>query len=201
MQKFKALLDESFGSTDHHHQLILPKRSPLRKKPILTIIVRKETRVLLNLDDVIRLCNTIGFQVKIIIPAPEIPLTEIHHILSTSDVMVTVNGAAMTHFFFTRPGTVLIQIVPLGLNEAGDKFCGQPAKMFGLEYVEYRIIPKESSLSKEYGPNTAIISNPMKINRKGWQHTKKFYLGHQNITVDIKRFSNVVARVYETLIN
>ena len=71
-----------------------------------------------------------------------------HAALALANAMVAMHDAAVTHFFFMSPGLVLPQIVPVGLNWTTNAFYSKPAQQLGLEYLEYKVAPKESSLRR-----------------------------------------------------
>lgn len=123
-------------------------------------------------------------------------LADIYSLLNSADAMLGVHGAAMTHFLFMRPGSVFIQIVPLGLNWAAEEYYGEPAKKLGLKYMEYRISTEESSLSEEYDCDDPVLVDPGAVNKKGWSETKRIYLERQNVRVNIERFHRLLEKVY-----
>lgn len=45
-----------------------------------------------------------------------------------------------------RPGSVFIQIIPIGTAWAAEEYYGSPAKKLGLKYIGYEILTTESSL-------------------------------------------------------
>ncbi|KAK6149134.1 hypothetical protein DH2020_016659 [Rehmannia glutinosa] len=112
------------------------------------------------------------------------------------DVMIGVHGAAMTHFLFMNPGSVFIQVVPLGTDWAAETYYGEPAGKFGLRYIGYKILPKESSLYDDYNENDPILMDPSSVNRKGWEFTKKIYLDRQTVRLDLRRFQKRLLRAY-----
>jgi hypothetical protein len=91
-----------------------------------------------------------------------------------------------------RPGSVLLQIVPVGLDWAADAFYGKPAQQLGLGYLEYKVAPEESSLAAEYGVNSTVVRDPSVISSRGWWEMKKVYMDRQNVTVNIKRFGELL---------
>lgn len=208
IQDFQALLHQGLGDNQlkpqesHPPQAAPPPASGHSNshcgtsKPKITIIIRSKSRVLLNLDEIVKACEHIGFQVQVLKPKRGMPLTEIYDALDTADVMLAVHGAAMTHFLFMRPGSVLIQIVPLGLDWAAETYYGEPAKKLGLEYMAYRVAPRESSLSKEYHRRSPVLMDPSIITMQGWWETKRIYLDKQNVKVNIRRFSRVLAKAH-----
>ncbi|XP_026664020.2 beta-1,2-xylosyltransferase XYXT1-like [Phoenix dactylifera] len=209
IQDFRALLGQGLGDSQLKPQearppLVAPppasashsNRRCSTSKPKMTIIIRSKSRVLLNLDEIVKACEHIGFEVQVLKPKRGMPLTVIHDALDAADVMLAVHGAAMTHFLFMRPRSVLIQIVPLGLDWAAETYYGEPARKLGLEYMAYRVRPGESSLSKEYHRRSPVLMDPSIITRQGWWETKRIYLDRQNIKVNIGRFSRVLAKAH-----
>lgn len=161
-------------------------------KPKLVIFIRKQNRVLLNLPHIVTACRRAGFAPHVMNLRRQTPLPAIHAALSSADAMVAVHGAAVTHFLFMRPGSVLLQIVPVGLDWAADAFYGKPAQQLGLGYLEYKVAPEESSLAAEYGVNSTVVRDPSVISSRGWWEMKKVYMDRQNVTVNIKRFGELL---------
>ena len=111
--------------------------------------------------------------------------------------MVGVHGAAMTHLLFLRPGSILVQVIPLGTDWASETYYGEPAKKLGLKYIGYKINPMESSLYHKYEKDDPVLTDPESVNEKGWEFTKRIYLGDQNVTLDLKRFKRLLVQAYE----
>ncbi|KAM1175974.1 hypothetical protein EV1_028070 [Malus domestica] len=84
------------------------------KKPKLVIISRNGSRAITNENFLVRMVEQIGFEVNVLRPDRTTELAKIYRALNASDVMIGVHGAAMTHFMFMRPGSVFIQVIPLG---------------------------------------------------------------------------------------
>ncbi|KAH0854852.1 hypothetical protein HID58_037106 [Brassica napus] len=90
--------------------------------------VKNGSRVLLNENLLVKLAEEIGFFVEVLRPDKTTELAKIYRSLNSSDVMIGVHGAAMTHFFFLKPRTVFIQIIPLGTEWAAETYYGEPAR-------------------------------------------------------------------------
>ncbi|XP_042513909.1 xylan glycosyltransferase MUCI21-like [Macadamia integrifolia] len=172
-------------------------QGPKKWKPVLVIISRNGSRSITNEAEMVKLAEEIGFQVEILKPDPTTELAKIYRVLNNSDAMIGVHGAAMTHLLFMRPGTVFIQVIPLGTDWAAYTYYGEPAIKLGLKYVGYKLLPKESSLYGEYDRNDPVLTDPDSVNAKGWQFTKKIYLDGQKVKLDLKRFRKRLARTYE----
>ena len=115
-------------------------------KPRLTIISRNGSRAIENEAELVRAAAGAGFRVAVLQPRQDTELAKMYRALNASDVMVGVHGAPMTHFLFMRPGSVFIQVVPLGTDWAAETYYGEPARRLGLRYMPYKILPSESSL-------------------------------------------------------
>jgi hypothetical protein len=136
----------------------------------------------------------------VIRPERTTELAKVYRELNGSDAMVGVHGAAMTHFLFMRPGTVFIQVVPLGTDWAAGAYYGEPAERLGLRYVGYKILPEESSLAREYPAGDPVLTDPAGVGRRGWEVTKKVYLDRQNVRLDLKRFRQELVRAHRYLV-
>lgn len=166
------------------------------KKPKVVIISRNDSRAIMNEDSLVKLIEDVGFRVEVLRPQRTTELARIYRILNSSDVMIGVHGAAMTHFLFMRPGSVFIQIIPLGTDWAASTYYGEPAMKLGLKYIGYKILPKESSLYDEYDKNDPVLTDPNSVNDRGWEFTKKIYLDRQNVRLNLGRFRKRLLRAY-----
>ncbi|KAA8518155.1 hypothetical protein F0562_015629 [Nyssa sinensis] len=172
------------------------KNSMELKKPKMVILSRNGSRAITNEDSLVRMAKQIGFQVEVLRPEPTLELAKIYRVLNSSDVMVGVHGAAMTHFLFLKPGSVFIQVIPLGTEWAAEAYYGEPAMKLGLKYIGYRILPRESSLYDDYDKNDPVLTDPSSVGKKGWEFTKKIYLDHQNVVLNLGRFQKRLVRAY-----
>lgn len=71
------------------------------------------------------MAEKIGFQVRVLRPKPTTELPKICWALNSSDAMIGVHGADMTHFLFMKPGSVFIQVIPLGTSWAAEEYYGK----------------------------------------------------------------------------
>ena len=83
---------------------------------------------------------------EVLNPKPSKKMAEMFRVLNSCDVMLGVDGAAMTHYWLMRPGSVFIQIVPLSTDCAAATYYGESVMKLGLKYIEYKIVREESSL-------------------------------------------------------
>lgn len=167
-------------------------------KPKLVILSRSgNSRAITNENLLVKMAEEIGFKVKVLRPSKTTELAKIYRVLNSSDVMIGVHGAAMTHFMFMKPCSVFIQVVPLGTTWAAENYYGEPARKLGLKYIGYEIQPKESSLYDKYDKDDPVLKDPHSITMKGWEYTKKIYLDSQNVKLDLRRFRKRLHRAYE----
>lgn len=198
--RIKGLIEEEKREAQEksEKQLSLSPASEIQwKKPKLAILSRTGSRVISNENLLVKMANEIGFEVRVLRPEKTTELAKIYRALNASEVMIGVHGAAMTHFLFMRPGSVFIQVIPLGTSWAAETYYGEPARKLGLKYIGYEIDAKESSLYGKYAKDDAVLRDPESINQKGWEYTKKIYLDSQNVTLDLRRFRKRLHRAYE----
>ncbi|CAA0812767.1 Glycosyltransferase family 61 protein [Striga hermonthica] len=165
-------------------------------KPKLVIVSRNGSRAIMNEGDLVRAAEDIGFKVEVIRPDRTTELAKTFRALNSCDVVVGVHGAAMAHFLFMNPGSVFIQVVPLGTDWAAEYCFAGPTMKFGLKYIGYKIHTKESSLYDEYSEKDPVLNDPDSINRKGWEYTKRIYLDRQTVRLDLRRFGKRLLRAY-----
>ncbi|XP_009342745.1 xylan glycosyltransferase MUCI21-like [Pyrus x bretschneideri] len=127
--------------------------------PKLVIVSRNGSRAKTNEDLLVEMAEKVGFEVKVLRPDSRTELAKIYWVLNSSDVVIGVHGAAMTHFLFMRPGSVLIQVIPLGTSWAAKAYFGEPARKLDLNYIGYKILPTESSLYDKYVKDDPVLKN------------------------------------------
>ncbi|KAJ4706371.1 putative Glycosyltransferase [Melia azedarach] len=171
------------------------------KKPKLVVFSRNDSRAITNEDLLVKMAEKIGFRVELLRPDRTTELAKIYRALNSSDVMVGVHGAAMTHFLFMKPGSVFIQVIPLGTDWAAETYYGEPARRLGLKYISYPILPSESSLYEKYDKDDPVLRDPTSVTKKGWEYTKTIYLGGQNVRLHLRRFRKRLVRAYDYSIN
>jgi len=92
----------------------------------------------------VRLDEKIGFQVEVLNPNPTTEMVDMFTVSTTFR-----NGCPRCCYdtlFVDETCFCVTQIVPLGTDWAAATYYGQPAMKLGLKYMEYKIVPEESSL-------------------------------------------------------
>ncbi|KAG0569452.1 hypothetical protein KC19_6G091100 [Ceratodon purpureus] len=190
---FRELLNRAYKPASPREEAQISQKYQDQKLR-LTIIVRKKTRKFMNLDKIVQLGEQLRFKVNLLSPGPATELKKIYWLLNNTDVLLGVHGAAMTHFLFMRPGTVLIQVVPLGTDWAANEYYGEPAVKLGLRYLPYKIIPEESSLSDKHNATDPVLVDPDSITQQGWESVKKIYLEGQDVRPSLPRMREVLTQ-------
>ncbi|CAH2045614.1 unnamed protein product [Thlaspi arvense] len=189
---FHNLLDKAFNTN---------LSSLITHKPRLILVSRYGNnigRVILNEKEIKEMLEDVGFEVIIFRPSKTTSLREAYKLVKSSHVMVGVHGAALTHLLFLRPGSVLVQIVPVGLGWVAETCFESPAKAMKLEYIKYPINVGESSLVEKYSREDLVLKNPIAFRGMDWNSTKmNVYLKEQDVRLDVNRFRKHMDEAYK----
>lgn len=196
LNHFHEFLSKAY-MTNHPSILPLPRPSS-KPRVVLVSRPRGHGRALLNMRGVKLELEKVGFEVIVFQPTHKIALQHSFALINSSHAMVGVHGAALTHLLFLRPGTVLVQVVPLGTEWAAEACYGSSAKAMGLNYMEYKIRVEESSLIEKYGKEDMVIKDPAGfIKGKPWSSVMNIYLKEQNVRLDLVRFRKSLKEAYK----
>lgn len=152
---------------------------------------------MLNQNEVKQAAEKVGVEV-VFVPSSTTDMHVAYNLLSKSHAMVGVHGAAMTHLLFMRPGSVFMQIVPLGTHWLANVCYESPARAMGLQYIDYRINVEESSLVDKYGKDDIVVKDPVSKMGSNWSmDIMKIYLKEQNVKLDLDRFNWFLKVAYD----
>ncbi|XP_062191764.1 alpha-1,3-arabinosyltransferase XAT3-like [Phragmites australis] len=186
--------------------LSLPRDAPTHlgdgtgRKPRLLIISRGRTRLLLNLDAVVRAAEEVGFEAIVNESDVANGISQVGRLINSCDALVGVHGAGLTNMMFLPPGATMVQIVPWGgLQWMARADYGEPAEAMGLKYIQYDITVGESTLKDKYPRDHKIFSNPTALHKKGFMFIRQTLMDGQDITVDVGRFREVLLQVLSNL--
>ncbi|KAL6969741.1 protein O-GlcNAc transferase [Sarracenia purpurea var. burkii] len=168
---------------------------PTQRRPKMVLMSRSHYRVILNQDKVLKVAEDVGFNVVEFEPTRETPMEEIFRVLHSSHVMVGVHGAGLTNELFLRPGSVLMQIVPIRLSWLGDICYGKLAIRLRLEYIVYDIAIEESSLANEHPKEMLDPNDQGGMLKSDWSNWNMYM--NQNVTLNLARFKRYLERAYE----
>ncbi|KAJ1282873.1 hypothetical protein BS78_03G084800 [Paspalum vaginatum] len=156
------------------------------RRPRLLVISRARTRRFVNLEEIVRGAEKVGFEVVVSEGGHEVaPFAEQ---ANSCDAIMGVHGAGLTNMVFVPTGGVAIQVVPLGGLEFVASYFRGPSRDMGLRYLEYRITPEESTLIDQFPRDHPIFTDPDGVKSKGWDSLKDAYLDKQDVRLDMKRF-------------
>ncbi|KAI3900754.1 hypothetical protein MKW92_034622 [Papaver armeniacum] len=170
------------------------------EKPVLILVSRQRSRALLNEKEILGLATELGFKAITTTPERMSNLSRFSDEINSCSVLLGVHGAGLTNAVFLPDGAVMLQVVPLGLEWPSATYYG--SKVVGkmnVRYLEYKIIPEESSLLEKYGRDSPVINNPAAIGKQGYAVSSKIYLRGQNVTLDISRFRKTLLQALELL--
>ncbi|XP_038994274.1 alpha-1,3-arabinosyltransferase XAT3-like, partial [Hibiscus syriacus] len=194
---FRELLAKAYNQ---NHIPSPPLGLKPERRPRLVLTCRGNdvsSRRILNQEEMIRVMKEVGFDVIVFEPNRYTPLNNAYALLNSSHMMIGVHGAALTHALFLRPGSVFMQVVPIGTEWAADAFYGRIAKGINLKYLEYKIRVEESSLIEKYGKDNILLKDPSVLQKKGWPtEIMDIYLKQQNVKLDLVRFKRSLENAY-----
>ncbi|RCV24387.1 hypothetical protein SETIT_5G080400v2 [Setaria italica] len=197
MADFTAFLRETYA---------LPRAAPVSlarepgRKPRLMLIQRPHYRRFENVPGIRKAAEAAGFEVTVASPRADAPLGETARAVNSHDVLLGVHGAGLTNAVFLPPGGVVIQVVPYGkLERMARADFGEPVADMGLRYLEYSVAVEESSLLEMLGPEHPVIKDPEAVHRSGWDKVAEYYLGKQDVRIDVGRFAPTLAQALDHL--
>ncbi|KAK1581675.1 hypothetical protein Q3G72_007946 [Acer saccharum] len=191
MADFRKFLRESYSLK--YENVVQIKR----ERPVLLLISRKNSRVFLNELEMVALMEEIGFEVVVVRPSGMSNLAKFARVVNTCSVMVGAHGAGLTNEVFLPSGAVMVQVVLLGLEWVSTAYFGGPASDMGVQYLEYKIEPEESTLLKKFGRDHPIITDPNSIGAKGYYAFRIAYIDGQNVNVNLTRFREILVQAME----
>ncbi|KAI8552887.1 hypothetical protein RHMOL_Rhmol06G0303200 [Rhododendron molle] len=190
MLDFKQFLRESYN-------LKIQDLSQM-EKPVLVLISRHNSRMFLNEDQMVTMMGALGFTVVVAKPDMMANIDKFSKIVNSGSVLVAAHGAGLTNIVFLPQGAVMVQVVGLSLEWPSTHYYGNPATEMGLNYLEYKIEPEESSLITLYGRDDPIITDPPSISAsRGMLVGRAIYLGEQSFDINVTRFRNTLVKALE----
>ncbi|XP_038684985.1 alpha-1,3-arabinosyltransferase XAT3-like [Tripterygium wilfordii] len=169
------------------------------QKPRAMLITRNETRRFLNEHEMVRAMEELGFQVVVPTDNWMSNLDTFAEVVNSCNIMVGAHGAALTNELFLPNGAVMVQVVPLQLEWASTNYFGSPANEMGINYLEYKIEPEESSLLEKYGRDHPVITDPQSIVSQGYYPFRAVYVDGQDLKVNITRFRKTIVQAMELI--
>ncbi|OAY75278.1 hypothetical protein ACMD2_14833 [Ananas comosus] len=197
MLDFRSFMREAYS---------LPKDVPIsyrdkpEKKPRLMLINRGKTRRWMNVEEIAKSVEELGFEAVVVEPKMDVNLTEFAKVVDSCDGVMGVHGAGLTNIVFLRTNATLLQVVPYGkLEFMAEGFFGWAAREMKLRYFEYTISAEESSLLEKYGRDHPVIKDPDSIHRGGWQPVGEIYMFNQDVKLNVARFAPTLLKALALL--
>ncbi|KAF3328979.1 hypothetical protein FCM35_KLT06057 [Carex littledalei] len=176
----------------------IPVQKKLGRKPRLMIVARARTRRFMNLDEIVRETEKLGFDVVATETTDD--LARFSVIVNSCDAIMGVHGAGLTNMVFLPINAVFIQILPWGgLDWVAGNYFKRPVGNMKMKYIQYDIAPEESTLIDEYPRNHTVFTNPESIRRQGWNPMKEIFLDKQNVRLNMKRFRPTLKKTLKYL--
>ncbi|XP_078177247.1 beta-1,2-xylosyltransferase XYXT1-like [Carex rostrata] len=190
MQQFRHFIRES---------LYLERSEAVKgKKPRLLLLIRKNTRLIINEDDVMNLAKDVGFEVVTADEETTKDFPRIAHIVNSCDVLMGIHGAGLANMLYLPANGTVLQITPFGnLKWVGRFDYGDPPRGFGFRYVEYEITLDESTLIDKYPRDHPVLTDPESIHKKGWQEIYNTYLWDQSVKLNVHRFRTTLEETFQ----
>ena len=198
MPDFTAFLRAAYGLPRDAVLPVAPRGQGQGRRPRLLVIARARNRRFLNVEQIARGARRVGFEVVVSEGGHEVaPFAEL---ANGCDAVVGVHGAGLTNSVFLPTGAVFIQVVPFGkMEHIGEVDFGVPAVDMGLRYIAYSAGVEESTLVDTLGRDHPAVKDPESIHRSGWGKVAEYYLGRQDIRLDLARFEPVLRKAMELL--
>lgn len=199
MPEFTRFLRAAYG---------LPRHAPAKltagadgeRKPRMMVISRRHPRKIVNVAELVAAAERVGFEVVIGDPPFNVDVGEFAREVNAVDALVGVHGAGLTNSLFLPTGAVFIQINPFGkMERIGEVDFGIPAVDMKLKYIAYSAGVEESTLVDTLGRDHPAVRDPESVHRSGWNKVAEYYLGKQDIKLDIVRFEPVLRQAMRML--
>jgi hypothetical protein len=130
--------------------------------PVVGILQRVGTRVLVNYEQMLAAAEREGYQVLPIL-LETLPPREAVRRMQQIDVLVAVHGAGLAHVALMRPGGVVMQILPYGEWGQGRRVGREYrtlADYQGAKYLEWNVPLQDTSLIDVYPLTDPVLMDP-----------------------------------------
>ncbi|KAJ4973770.1 hypothetical protein NE237_006944 [Protea cynaroides] len=193
MKEFRELLRKAYS---------LKKLNAIKishpKPPRLLIVSRKWSRTFKNVDEIVEMAKSLGFEV--VVSEASMNMYKFSQVVNSCDVMMGVHGAGLTNFVFLPTNAILIQVLPWGgFQWLASTYFGKPSKDMDIRYLEYKIKEEESSLLQQYPLDHPVFMDPASVSKHDWGLFKSVYLDKQNVKLDVGRFRPTLLEALELL--
>ncbi|XP_042475156.1 alpha-1,3-arabinosyltransferase XAT3-like isoform X2 [Macadamia integrifolia] len=194
MKEFRKVMRDAYSL---NRSVAIKIGHDTQEKPRLLILTRKGSREFMNVDEIVELAKSMGFEV--VVSEAMANMDKFSHIVNSCDVMMGIHGAGLTNIVFLPTNAVLIQVLPWGTFEWLASNCfGKPALDMDLRYMEYKVKEEESSLIQQYPLDHPIFKDSHPNQKVDWGLFKTVYL-KQNVKIDVGRFKATLSKALKHL--
>jgi hypothetical protein len=116
--------------------LALHDVAPLPGAPLLTLVSRRNKRLILNEAELVAAARARGLAVRVAV-LEDLPLFELVALLRRTAILAGMHGSALINSAFMAPGAALLQLLPFKVD-AGSAFFEGAANARGVAYHEWR---------------------------------------------------------------
>lgn len=108
---------------------------PPAGKPLVTLISRRNKRLILNEPELVAECHKLGVDV-VVASLETMPLYEQVLLFRRTSVLVGMHGSGLINSIYMHPGSALLQLMPYKVS-SGASFFEAPASDGGVNYHEW----------------------------------------------------------------
>lgn len=115
-----------------------------------TVLLRQESRPLWNLDEILEILTSAGYQVQSVTIDENTPYQNQVEIWAESDILLSVHGSHLNNQVFMKPGSYLLEIFPANFHHDEQR---RAAVSTGVRYIEFRdnVLPTEEQVATKPG--------------------------------------------------
>ena len=105
------------------------------RRPVLTLISRRNKRVILNEHELVAAAEALGMEVQLV-ALERMPLFDQMRAFRRTTVLVGIHGSGLSNGLFLPKGAAVIQLMPHGVHRGG-AFFSKPAAAAEAQYLEW----------------------------------------------------------------
>ncbi|CAE7733194.1 pomgnt2 [Symbiodinium sp. KB8] len=104
-------------------------------RPVMTLISRRNKRLILNEDELVRVATDMGMEVQLV-ALESMPLYDQVKAFQRTAVLVGIHGSGLINSIFLPSGAAIVQLMPHGVQK-GAAFFKNTALGAGVKYLEW----------------------------------------------------------------
>jgi hypothetical protein len=172
-------------------------------RPLVTLISRRNKRVILNEPELVRILRSMHVDV-VVASLETMPLYEQVLLFRRTSVLVGMHGSGLINSIFMHPGTALVQLMPYKVASGGS-FFQFPAEERGVHYFEWMNPNKDKSVFHWHflGDDYATRRDDILSQGSGCcgQNIYFSFWINQDTWVDEAAFTSIISKALRTPVN